>query len=234
MTTFVLVHGGWLGGWCWRPLAPLLLERGHEVHAPTLTGLGERAHLARPHTGLVTHVRDVLAVLELDDLHDVVLVGHGAAGAVITGVAQRAGERLRELVHLDSWVPEPGESVLDLLDEQRRTDLESRVDPAGRIVVDPDEALDGWAVTDPDDRAWMAPRLRPSPLGGIADALPLGPVPDLPRRYLHCTDKPGDDGFAATAAVAAQDPAWAFAEVDAGHVPMVTAPEELAEVLCAG
>jgi pimeloyl-ACP methyl ester carboxylesterase len=202
--------------------------------APTLTGLGERAHLARPHTGPATHVRDVLAVLELDDLRDVVLVGHSSAGAVITGVAQRAGERLRELVHLDSFVPEPGEAVLDLLDEQRWAHFESLVDAAGRIVLDPDAAMDGWAVTDPDDRARVAPRLRPYPVGGLADPLPVAEVPDLPRRYLHCTAKPSGDSFAATARAAAADPAWGFDTLDTGHLPMVTAPRELAELLHAG
>jgi pimeloyl-ACP methyl ester carboxylesterase len=232
MTTFVLVHGGWHGGWCWRRVAPLLAERGHDVHAPTLTGLGDRAHLARPHTGLAAHVQDVLAVLTLDDLHDVVLVGHSSSGAVITGVAQRAAGRIRELVHLDSFVPGPGESVLDLLDPPRREHFERLVDAAGRIVLDPDVAMDGWAVTDPDDRAWVGPRLRPHPVGGLADALPVMDVPDLPRRYVHCTVKPGQDSFAGFAGAAATDPTWRFDELATGHDAMVTAPAELADLLC--
>ena len=232
MTTFVLVHGGWHGGWCWRRVEPLLRGRGHDVHTPTLTGVGDRAHLARPHTGLAAHVRDVLAVLDLDDLRDVVLVGHSSAGAVITGVAQRAAERIRELVHLDSFVPGPGQSVFDLLTPQRRAHFEALVDAAGRIVVDPETAMDGWAITDPDDRAWVGPRLRPHPVGGLADALPVMPVPDLPRRYVHCTVKPGPDGFAGFADVAATDPTWRFDTLPTGHDAMVTAPAELADLLC--
>jgi pimeloyl-ACP methyl ester carboxylesterase len=231
MTTFVLVHGGWHGGWCWRRVAPLLRELGHEVHAPTLTGLGDRAHLARPHTGLAAHVRDVLAVLELDDLHDVVLVGHSSSGAVITGVAQRAGERLRELVHLDSFVLEPGEAVFDVLSEPRREHFEQLVDAAGRIVLDPETAMDGWAVVEPADREWVGPRLRPHPVGGLADALPIVPLPDLPRRYIHCTVKPGEDSFAGIAKAVADDPSWRFDTLATGHDPMVTAPEELADLL---
>jgi pimeloyl-ACP methyl ester carboxylesterase len=232
VTAFVLVHGGWHGGWCWRRVAPLLAERGHEVHAPTLTGLGDRAHLARPHTGLAAHVQDVVAVLELDDLHDVVLVGHSSSGAVITGVAQRAAQRLRELVHLDSFVPGPGQSVFDLLRPERRAHFERLVDAAGRIVLDPDVAMDGWAVTEPADRAWVGPRLRPHPVGGLADALPVGPVPDLPRRYVHCTVKPGGDSFAGFAAAAEADPAWRSDTLATGHDAMVTAPRELADLLC--
>ncbi len=232
MTTFVLVHGGWHGGWCWRRVAPLLRGRGHDVHTPTLTGVGDRAHLGRPGTGLTTHVQDVLAVLALDDLTDVVLVGHSSSGAVITGVAQRAGERVRELVHLDSFVPAPGESVFDLLPPARREHFLGLVDPAGRIVLDPDAAMDGWALTDPDDRAWVGPRLRPHPVGGLADPLPAVPVPELPRRYLHCTAKPGGDSFAGFAAAARDDPSWRFDRLDTGHDAMVTAPHALADLLC--
>jgi pimeloyl-ACP methyl ester carboxylesterase len=231
MTTFVLVHGGWHGGWCWRRLVPLLLERGHEVYTPTLTGLGDRAHLGRPHTGLVAHIQDVVAVLELDDLRDVVLVGHSSSGAVIAGVAQRVGHRLAELVHLDSFVPAPGDSVFSLLPPQRRAFFEDQVDAAGRIVLDPDRAMDGWAVLDPADRAFVGPRLRPHPVGGLADPLPNAPVPELPRRYVYCTIKPGADSFAGFAAAAGADPSWRMDAIDAGHDVMVTAPAELADLL---
>src|SRR5579862_6453256 len=101
MATFVLVHGAWHGGWCWRKLTPLLRAAGHEVFAPTLTGLGERAHLATPEVGLSFHVQDVVNVLVYEDLHEVVLVGHSYGGMVITGVTGQAPERLAQLVYLD-------------------------------------------------------------------------------------------------------------------------------------
>jgi pimeloyl-ACP methyl ester carboxylesterase len=231
MTTFVLVHGGWHGGWCWRRVTPLLA--GHDVHCPTLTGVGDRAHLARPDTGLADHVADVVAVLELDDLRDVVLVGHSASGAVITGVAQRCPDRLRALVYVDAFVPAPGQSVFDLLPAARREQFLRLVDGSGRIVLDPETAMDGWAITDAADRQWVRPRLTPFPVGALRDPLPDDPVPELPRRYVHCTVKPGGDSFARFADAARTDPAWRLDELETGHDAMVTAPEALAAVLSA-
>jgi pimeloyl-ACP methyl ester carboxylesterase len=231
VSVYVLVHGGWHGGWCWQRLAPLLRAAGHLVHTPTLTGLGDRAHLAAPRTGLATHVEDVVARLEMEELREVVLVGHSSSGAVITGVAQRAGERLAALVYLDAFVPRPGQSVLDLLGPERREHFLSLVDADGQIVLDWETAMDGWAVRDHVDRAWLRSRLRPHPLGGLADLLPPGPVPDLPRHYLHCTDKPAGDSFAGFAATAQDQPEWRLDELDTGHEAMVTAPERLARTL---
>jgi pimeloyl-ACP methyl ester carboxylesterase len=104
MVTFVLIPGAWLGGWCWKYLTPLLREQGHEVYTPTLTGLGERTHLARPDTDLETHVRDVVNVLEYRNLEDVVLVGHSYAGLVVRGVAEQVPERLAHVVYLLDFV----------------------------------------------------------------------------------------------------------------------------------
>lgn len=108
MTSFVLVHGAWCGGWIWKHVASALRARGHDVLTPTLTGLGERAHLASPEVGLGTHVEDVVRVLEYDDLTDVVLVGHSYGGMVVTGVGDRVPERLAQLVYLDAFVPREG------------------------------------------------------------------------------------------------------------------------------
>jgi pimeloyl-ACP methyl ester carboxylesterase len=231
MTTFVLVHGGWHGGWCWRRVAPLLESAGHEVHCPTLTGLGDRAHLATLDTGLADHITDVVAVLELDDLRDVVLVGHSSSGAVITGVAQRCPDRLRELVYLDAFVPEPGQSVFDLLPPARREQFLGLVDRSGRIVLDPDTAMDGWSISRPADREWVRPRLRPFPVGALRDPLPPDPVPGLPRRYVHCTVKPGGDSFARFADAARTDPAWRLDTIPTGHDAMITTPDALATLL---
>jgi pimeloyl-ACP methyl ester carboxylesterase len=230
----VLVHGGWHGGWVWRPVAALLRAAGHEVHAPTLTGTGERAHLHGPHVGLATHVEDVVAVLVMEDLHDVLLVGHSSSGAVITGVAGRAADRLAGLIYLDAFVPSPGESVLDLLPAARRAFFLDQLDGDDRIVLDPDAAMDGWAVRDEAARRWIGPRLRPHPRCGLADPLPEGPVPTLARWYVHCTDKPTGDAFAGFADAAREDASWRAVEVLAsGHDAMVTDPEGTARVLLA-
>src|SRR5688500_14644198 len=110
--TFILVHGAWHGGWCWRKVVPLLRAAGHAAHAPTLTGLGERVHLATPEVGLDTHVRDVLNLLEYEDLSGVVLVGHSYGGLVIASAAEHAPERLAHLVYLDADIREDGQAFV--------------------------------------------------------------------------------------------------------------------------
>ena len=127
MTTFVLVHPAWFGGWCWRKVSPVLRARGHEVFAPTLTGLGERAHLASQKVGLEMHVEDVANVLEYEDLRQVILVGNSSGGMVITGVADRMPERIAHLVYLDAFVPEDGQSMLDIIPAERRPLMEALV-----------------------------------------------------------------------------------------------------------
>ena len=111
---FVLVHPAWHGAWFWKKVVPLLRQRGHLVFTPTLTGLGERSHLARAEIGLDMHVSDIVNVLKYEDLRDVVLVGHSSSGVVITGVADRAPAQIAHVVYLDAFVPENGQAVLDL------------------------------------------------------------------------------------------------------------------------
>src|SRR3954469_8761641 len=108
--TFVLVHGAGGGSWMWQRLAPLLRKAGHDVYTPSLTGIGERAHLASPAVGVSTHIADVLGTLEYERLEGVVLVGHSYAGMVVTGVADREPERLSALVYLDAFVPQAGQA----------------------------------------------------------------------------------------------------------------------------
>ena len=117
MTTFVLLHGAWHGGWCWDRVAPLLRDAGHEVHAPTLTGLSERAHLLSPQVGLDTHVEDVVRLVDTLGLTDVVLVGHSYAGQIVTAVADRRPEAIARRVYLDAFVGSDGEAARDLLPE---------------------------------------------------------------------------------------------------------------------
>ena len=108
MATYVLVHGAWHGGWCWNRVAPLLRAKGHDVYTPTLTGLGERVHLASPEVDLSTHVTDVVNVIEFEDLRNVILMGHSYGGQVITGVAGVIPQRIAQLAYLDAVVPNDG------------------------------------------------------------------------------------------------------------------------------
>ena len=165
MATYVLVHGGGHGGWCYQRVARLLQAEGHVVYAPTLTGLGERAHLLNADVDLDCHIDDVAAVLRFEDLRDVILVGHSYGGMVITGTADRVPERIGRLVFLDAANPTNGQSLADVAGP-----VIGAVRPFG-------EVLDGmelvllpgphagllYGVTDPDDLAWMAERLTAHP-----------------------------------------------------------------------
>src|SRR3954466_725867 len=122
MSTFVVVHGGFGGGWEWTPVARRLRARGHHVVTPTLTGMGERAHLAGVDVTIDTHVQDIAAVIEMEDLTDVVLCGHSYGGVPVTGAADRVPERLRLLIYIDALVPRDGESALNLLPEWFRAE----------------------------------------------------------------------------------------------------------------
>jgi pimeloyl-ACP methyl ester carboxylesterase len=127
MTVIVLVHGAWQGAWCWEPVAALLRAAGHHVVTPTLTGSGDRSEALSPAVTLTDHVNDVIAELDTRDLRDVILVGHSYAGMVITGVAERAADRLSVLTFVDAFYPSHGESALDQMDPP----LPADVAPAG-------------------------------------------------------------------------------------------------------
>lgn len=225
MTTFVLLHGAWHGGWCWRRVAPLLRAAGAEVHAPSLTGLGERAHLLSRDTDLSTHVTDVVSLLEVEGLEDVVLVGHSYAGQVLAGVAAVRPGLLRRVVHLDAFVPEPGEAALDLLPEQVAHHYRESVAGPGQGWLIPPRSLQVLGVTDPGDLAWLQPRLVPHPWLTYTEPARTG---DVPGAFVHCTA--WLDVFAPQAQRAA-DRGWPVVDLATGHEAMVTAPDALARAL---
>jgi pimeloyl-ACP methyl ester carboxylesterase len=238
MSVLVLVHGAWHGGWCWRHVVPLLRARGHEVHHPTLTGLGERSHLREPvGTGwdLDTHVQDIVAVLEYEDLREVVLVGHSYGGVVITGVADRAAHRLQQLVYLDAWLPSDGESLFDVMRPERRELFRERARRHGGLVPSPPPQLFGVTASPTVD--WLAARLVPQPVRTFEQPLVLRSSPEvisLPRTYLCCTEGPLVPTFEPFAARARSTSGWRYRELRTGHDAMVTAPHELAAALPSG
>jgi pimeloyl-ACP methyl ester carboxylesterase len=240
MAVIVLVHPAWFGGWCWKKVVPLLERHGHRVCAPTLTGLGERFHLTHPGVDLQTHIADVVNVLTHEDLNDVVLVGTSSSGAVITGVADRVAERISRLVYVDGFVPQDGQSIWDLVPPGRRPPMEALVQAQGfgwllpRFADEPWEAFvpHAWQVTAEADLAWLLARLRPTPLGHFTSPVRLvNPAAErLPRIYIRCRDWPNPrfDGYAETAG---RDPRWRRYELDSNHLPYITAPHELADLL---
>jgi pimeloyl-ACP methyl ester carboxylesterase len=229
MTTFVIAHGAWSGGWAWKKIRERLRARGHEVFTPTYTGLGERAHLARPEHGLETHVRDVLGVLEYEDLSGVVLLGHSYGGMVATSVADRAPERILRLAYLDAFVPRDGQSLLDLVGPEER---------ARRVALAKAEG-DGWRMAPnpppPDtgeaDLAWIGPRRVPLALKAFEEPARLtGAVEKLPRSYIYCSKARPGDVFRPFRERARKE-GWQCFDLDASHSPNVTAPDALAEIM---
>lgn len=227
----MLVHGAWHGGWCWRRLTPLLRAAGHDAYTPTLTGLGERAHLLTPDVGLETHAQDVVGVLEYEDLHDVILVGHSYGGMVITAVAERAAQRLAHLVYLDAFLPRDGECLLDFLPPPAREQTLARARAEGEgWYLPPQRDAHPYGITDPADIAWVRRKLTAQPLKTMQQPVrrvdPLAAT--LPRTYISCT---ATRYFTHSVERARSESGWRHRELATGHDAMITAPAALAGAL---
>ncbi len=232
MATFVLVHGGAHGGWCFQPLASVLRSIGHEVYSPTLTGLGERAHLFRADVDLDCHVDDVVAVLHYEDLRDAILVGHSYGGAVITGVADRARDRVGHRVYLDSMEPKDGQSMMDIAGPfMAAAQLDTRViDGVAMCLFPSDDTLPYYGVVDPETQNWMRERLTPHPVRCFEQSLTLtdpDALQSIPQSHISTTT------FMALRNVdrlreLSEGRVW---DIDTGHDLMITEPHKVAELL---
>jgi pimeloyl-ACP methyl ester carboxylesterase len=229
VTTFVLVHGAWSGGWKWRLVAPMLRRAGHEVFAPTLTGLGERGHLAAASIDLDTQVQDVVALVEMEGLSDIVLVGHSYGGMVVTGVAERAPERIRRIVYLDAFVPEDGRCALDYVVPERAARFREEGERTG-FVSPPPPSL--WGVTRPDDVAFARQRELRHPYRCFTRSVRRmnSSAAALPKTFIHCTS-PATGTFDQFAAKYRSDPRWRFHELNTGHDSMILVPGQLTALL---
>jgi pimeloyl-ACP methyl ester carboxylesterase len=244
----VLVPGACLGGWCWRGVATRLRAFGHEVHPVTLTGLGERVHLADRAVDIEMHVMDVVNVLDFEDLRDVVLVGHSYAGTVITGAADRRPDRLAVLVYLDTSPLPGGVAIVDVQSEQQRAGQRRSVDEDG----------EGWRWPAPTREAIAAGtfgsasglgeaeyellerRATPQPYATFTTPLRLTRQPSAGIRHVAIFCAEGGISVAQLRALMARndprtacfrDRQWEFAELGTGHWPMLSAPGPLAELL---
>jgi pimeloyl-ACP methyl ester carboxylesterase len=233
MATYVLVHGGGHGGWCYQRVAPLLRAAGHEVHAPTLSGLGDRAHLMRADIDLDFHIRDVVAVLHFEDLRDVILVGHSYGGMVITGVADRAPDRVGKLVYLDAATPRNGESLVDhagpVINAVRP--FGETIDGIELVLLPGPDAGRLYGVEDERDLAWMSERLTGHPWRCFEQKLQLadeGALATIPLYHVVCTSTLATRDRALMAQARADGRLW---DVDTGHDLMITEPEAVAGAL---
>jgi pimeloyl-ACP methyl ester carboxylesterase len=229
--TFVLVHGSWHGGWCWRRVADRLERRGHKVYTPTLTGLGERVHLLTAKVDLNTHITDVVNVIKFEDLRNIVLVGHSYAGCVISGVAEEMLPTIASIVFVDAFLPEDGQRMLDLtpanlrdaaLEAQSKGEIARPIVPAAAFKVNE------------QDQAWVNSKLTPQPLGPTftPNKFAGARAKVAKKTYIRAQGYPMP-GFDKWLAQCKADPTWRTHSIDCGHDIMVDRPDELTELLIA-
>ncbi len=230
MTTYVLVHGAWGGANGFHLVRPLLQAEGHTVFTPSLTGIGERAHLTGPLVHLTTHIHDVVNHVLYEDHRDVVLLGFSYGGMVVTGALAHIADRVRHLVYLDAFVPSDGDSVASML--------------GGGDVVTPIEIGARWQLPATDrefddvaEGAWIRARRTPQPAGCFAERVrlvqPLESYP-FPLTYVKALDDPRQPGGSPlwdAADHAKASDAWSYVEVDTNHMIPNNRPERLAEIL---
>jgi pimeloyl-ACP methyl ester carboxylesterase len=238
-----LVGGAWLGGWCWQPIARPLREEGHDAYPLTLTGLGERVHLARPEVDLETHITDVVNLIEFEDLGEVMLVGHSYAGLVVTGVADRVPEHISQLVLVDIGPPLDGVALIDMFEPEARRYVEWQVEESGdgwRFPMPPREELATFGSLEGLDEAQldlMRSRAVDHPFATFTQPLRLenpareevakvGILCSFSLEEVQEMISSGDPVFSELAS-----PSWRFVELPTGHYPMFSRPDDLAAVL---
>ena len=228
MATFVLVHGAWVGSVIWRPIARSLRECGHEVYTPTLTGLGERRHLLGRGIDLGTHVRDVLGVIDYEDLADIVLVGHSYGGMVVTGVADAVPEKIASLVYLDAFVPRSGQSLFGLVPADG-----PRPGPAqAEDWLAPPLPVEAFGEPSPEVRAFTERKAFPQPVACFAQPLELtGGIERIARKhYIYCND-PEPTAFTAFYERLKDTPGWTVHTLPCTHLVQMDMPDELTALL---
>jgi len=246
MATYVLVGGAWLGGWVWREVTDRLRKRGHEVYPLSLTGLGERVHLATPEVNLDTHIADIVSLLESEDLHDVILAGHSYAGLPITGAGDRAADRLSKLVYVDTSPVPDGTALIDLYPPPVREMVERNVRDQGdgwRFPLPPRDELEnvmGASLDGVSDAQWSMLQARASaqPFGSFRQPLTLtrpAAAEPLPKLGILCSFSVAmiRERIAAghPRGLLMSGPEWRLIDLPTGHWPMFSRPADLATLL---
>jgi pimeloyl-ACP methyl ester carboxylesterase len=227
--TFVLVHGAWHGGWCWRRVSDLLQQQGHKVFTPTMTGLGERSHLIGGKVNLATHVTDIVNVIKWEGLGDIVLVGHSYGGMIISGVAEQMRDAIGSIVFLDAFVPENGDSLATKASQPVREAIASLVEK-GETAMKPVSAA-VFRVNE-KDRAWIDAMCTPHPVATLTDKITVTGARDrvAKKAYIRAKGYPSVPFDGAQERFKA-DATWRVHELPCGHDAMVDMPDRLTEIL---
>jgi pimeloyl-ACP methyl ester carboxylesterase len=227
--TFVLVHGAWHGGWCWRRVSDLLEKKGHKVFAPTMTGLGERSHLIDAKVNLATHVTDIVNVIKWEGLKDIVLVGHSYGGMIISGVAEQMHGSIGSIVFLDAFVPESGDSLAVKASQPVRETIAALAQKGELAMKAVPAAV--FRVNE-NDRAWVDAMCTPHPMATLTDKITITGARDRvgKKAYIRAKGYPSVpfDGFHERLKA---DAAWRVYKLPSGHDAMVDMPERLTEIL---
>ena len=232
MATYCLVHGAWHGGWCWRRISPILQKAGHKVFCPTLTGLGNRAHLASPEIDLECHIQDVVALIETEEETDVILCGHSYGGQVITGVLDRHPNYFKAGVWLDAFVPTNGQSLMDVWPDERAQEIREQAEASG----------DGWkvdplppeyfGVMDRDDAEWVNRRCVPQPIKTFSQPIQLsGAWENIPKKVYLLASLHPNSRFERFSEKFREKDDWDVRALASGHDVMIDTPDLLAEIL---
>ena len=227
MAQIVLVHGGWHGGWAWKHVRRQLTGLGHEVFCPTMTGLGERSHLAHAEITPDDHVLDIVNVLKWNELEDAVLVGHSYAGFIITGVASRVPEQVSALVYLDAFVPtESMQSAFAIGLKERAAEVRASAGDDGLV---PPVGFKRWSA-DPRSREWLRKLATPHPVKCFGEGTSLsGRESEVRKRLFVLCDRYDPSPFRSFYELYKSDPDWLVAKLPSLHDAMVDVPDLVVE-----
>lgn len=231
MSTYVLVHGAWHGGWSWRFVEEILEQNNHLVYTPTMVGLAERDHLESSEDSINTLVEDIAQFIIAENLKDVILVGHSFGGAVISGVAEQLPDRIQQLIYLDAAILENGESMFDCIPHEIASERQRLIKESGDGDTLPIPTARDLGIFDAQQWEYVKQFLTPQPLSSYTTALTLNhnPGEGFPCFYIHC-DKPSYSSLT-WARKRAESYGWPIIPIDTGHDAMISAPELLSEIL---
>lgn len=231
MAVFVLVHGGFLGGWCWKKVKKILEAQGHEVYTPTLTGLGEREHLNSELVSIDLHIQDLKNHIFFENLHSVILVGHSYAGLIISAVASQLNDRIKQIIYLDALVPDNGDSLLTLVDIKLANFFISQVKDKGFGSLVPAFEIKKEEFAYPIDIDWFNERLTPQLLKSFEQKIYFNStiLYKIPKIFIHCSKNL--DTTLQRMKIKAQKSGMHYFEIATNHFPMINNPQELSDLL---